>query len=93
MRKSGKRPQLPKKIVLQEKQGPRKGPPRRSKDLDIRDPVVTAITIDGGLDSHEIEALQLELRALASACGLEVTALEVGTPAVKAASKRVKTNV
>jgi len=33
--------------------------------------------MDGGLDSHQIEALQLELRALASSCGLEITALEV----------------
>ena len=65
---------------MQEKQKrrlPRRKPRKRSKDFEIRDPVVTAIAIDGGLDSHEFEALQLELRALASSCGLEVTALEV----------------
>ena len=56
---------------------PRRRPPRRSKDLEIRDQVVTSIAIDGGLDSHELEALQLELLALASSCGLEVTTLEV----------------
>jgi hypothetical protein len=77
---------------LQEKQEPRREPPRRrkppkSKSPEIRDPVVTALAIDGGLDSHEFEALQLELRALASSCGLEVIALEVGTPEGKAAKR------
>jgi len=78
---------------LQEKQAPRSELPRKrkppkSKPPGIREPVVTAIAIDGGLDSHEFEALQLELRALASACGLEVTALEVAAPAGKAAKRR-----
>jgi hypothetical protein len=81
---------------LREKQEPRselprkparKKPARRSKSGEIRDPVVTAIAIDGGLDSHEFEALQLELRALASACGLEITALEIAAPAAKAAKR------
>jgi hypothetical protein len=68
---------------LQERQGrklPRRKPPGKNNDPEIQDPVVTAIAFDGGLDSHEIEALQLELRALASSCGLEVTALEVVAP-------------
>lgn len=51
------------------------------------DTVVSSIAIDGGLDSHEIEALQLELRALASSCGLEVTALEFAALDVKAAKR------
>jgi hypothetical protein len=48
---------------------------------------VSSIAIDGGLDSHELEALQLELRALASSCGLEVTALEVTALEVRAAKR------
>ena len=79
MRKNGKRPRPQERIDLQERQErrlPRKRLPRRSKELDIRDHFVTSIAIEG-LDSHELEALQLELRALASSCGLEVTALEV----------------
>ena len=74
MRKNGKRPRPQERIDLQERQKRRL--PRRSKELDIRDHFVTSIAIEG-LDSHELEALQLELRALASSCGLEVTALEV----------------
>ena len=73
---------------MQEKQGPRRELPRRSKNPEIRDPVITAIAIDGGLDSHEIEAIHLELRALASACGLDVVALEVAAPAAEAAKRR-----
>jgi hypothetical protein len=39
----------------------------------------TTITIDGSLDSHTLEALQLELRRLADACGLKLETIEVET--------------
>ena len=55
--------------------------------------LVTALAIDGDLDSHQLEALQLELRALASSCGLEVTALEVAAPETKAAKQPRKSGL
>jgi hypothetical protein len=41
--------------------------------------VTTTITIDGSLDSHALEALQLEVKQLADGCGLEVDDIEVTT--------------
>jgi hypothetical protein len=37
------------------------------------------MTIDRDLDSHQLEEIQLELRALARSCGLEVSGIEVKT--------------
>jgi hypothetical protein len=40
---------------------------------------VVTVTIDRDLDSHQLETIQLELRALARSCGLEVNGIEVQT--------------
>lgn len=50
---------------------PRSGPPRAAAV------VVDSIEVDGPVGSHAIEALQLEIRGLARACGLDVVELRV----------------
>jgi hypothetical protein len=37
------------------------------------------VTIDRDLDTHQLETIQLQLRALARSCGLEVSGIEVET--------------
>jgi hypothetical protein len=41
--------------------------------------LAATMMIDGSLDSHALEALQLELKRLAQGCGLEVEVIEVRT--------------
>jgi hypothetical protein len=42
-------------------------------------PVVATVTISGPVDSHALEALQLDLRRLARDCGLDVHGIQVET--------------
>jgi hypothetical protein len=42
-------------------------------------PVVATVTINGPLDSHALEALQLDLRRLARDCGLDVEGIQIET--------------
>jgi hypothetical protein len=53
-------------------QKPKKRPPPQSA-------LVETITIDGSLDAHSLEALKLELKQLAAACGLEIREIAVVT--------------
>ena len=41
--------------------------------------MVETIAIQGHLDSHALEALQLELRALADSCGLTIQRIGIKT--------------
>jgi hypothetical protein len=56
-----------------------KPPSPRSKRKASASSFATTITIDGSLDSHTLEALQLELRRLADVCGLRLETIEVET--------------
>jgi hypothetical protein len=40
---------------------------------------VATVTIGGPIDSHALEALQLDLRRLADDCGLDVQGIQVET--------------
>ena len=57
----------------------RRPPRRKRRSPDAQDRFVATLALDGELDSHDLEALQLELRALARAHGLEVTDIEIET--------------
>ena len=39
------------------------------------------MTIDQDLDSHQLETIRLELRALARSCGLDVSSIQIVTSA------------
>jgi hypothetical protein len=81
LRKIGKRPKPHKRIAPKELQGQKRPRKRRqvSSSGAAEDQTVTTITIDGDVDSHQLEALKLELRALAHSCGLEVSGIEIET--------------
>jgi hypothetical protein len=59
------------------KGGKRRRKPRRS----VPGEVVESIRIDGDLGSHALEALQLEVRRLANACGLDIKEIRIETVA------------
>jgi len=46
--------------------------------------VVESIRIDGDLGSHALEALQLEVRRLANACGLDIKEIRIETSGKRA---------
>jgi hypothetical protein len=77
LRKNGKRPRPHKRTAnaLQKQKRPR----RKRPSSEAGQQAVATITIDGDLDSHALETIKLELRALARASGLEVSGIEVRT--------------
>jgi len=58
---------------------PPRRPPRKNSRLAPATPLVATIEIDGPLDSHALQAIQLELRRLAQSCGLDVQGIDVRT--------------
>jgi hypothetical protein len=61
----------------------RRGRSTRAERLDGVDDgaIIETVAVTGSLGSHAMEALQLEIRRLADACGLEVREIRIETVA------------
>jgi hypothetical protein len=56
--------------------------------LQAQSALVEMIVIDGCLDAHSLETLKLEVRRLASSCGLEIREIEVVPEARRSGRQR-----
>ena len=61
---------------------------QQAKKPHARSAVVETLAIEGSLDFHALEVLKLELRRLATLCGLEVSKIKVVTVAKQSRRQR-----